>query len=296
MYNYFMGSWSNALTKHEGEPTVICVSSEVSEKINHWLDYYVEDLDELMKAIVAALKIEVTEIIHDNENEFYMKLTNNHQVKLELLYLDEPKCKIYTASKEMTIALGKPYIVESFIETIGNIRIGADILDNAIKMGYERTYIVVELEEYDSKVYDVMKSHILRLSDWENIACVMTWIKDLPITIASYELAITYVDETGYYMTLLSIIYNRIFRYTKTNKIGKYRVDYDGTWEAEHDIFWYHFNVYEHKCKIGVPKGTIIPVKRYSECLTYVWDYTNMMFQTIKLINNTFDSMEKAKK
>ena len=293
MYNYFMGKRSNVLTKRAGEPTVICVNSDASERINHWLDYYAEDFDELMKAIVFTLKIEVTEIAYYSENEFYMRLTNNHQVKLELLFLDEPKCKINTTTKEMTIALSKTYIVESFIEKIGDIRIGADILENAIKMGSGRTYIVIELEEYDSKVYDAMRKNVSLLSEWDNIACVMAWIKDLPITIASYELAITYLDETGYYMTFLSIIHNHIFRFIKVNKSGKYRVDYDGTWEAEHDIFWFHFDVYEQKCKVGIPKNMIIPVKRYYECLAYVKDYTSMMLQTLELINSTFDAIEK---
>lgn len=297
VYNYFMGNRSNLLTKREEEPTIIRVNSEANMQINHWLDYYMTDFDELMKAIVTVLKTEVTEIIMNDENELHMKLANNHEeMKLELLYADEPKCRLITPRKEMTIVIGKSYVIERFSEIIDNVRIGAEILENAIHMGKESVFITVELEEYDEKIYEAMKSNISQLSEWENIARVMIWLKDLPIELASYELAITYIDETGFYITKLSIIHHRIFRYIKANKSGEYLIDYDGTWEAEHDIFKFNYNAYEKKCSVSVPQNVIISGNRYIACFVYVREYVKMMFQNMQLINNTLDAMEKAQK
>lgn len=292
MYQYFMGARSNISTKGATDPTVIEVTSDARDRIEKWLDKYVIDLDSLINTITSILneKIEKIDVI---DNKFMMMLLNGKIATMELLEESNPRCKLSYSNQEYTVVIGEQYIIESTFETINEIKVGVEVKDRTIRLGKEGVFIVLELDEYDESIYNAIKNNAKELKIWDNIASVMIWIKSLPIDVDSYDLSITLIDTEGYSITKASIIHHQIFKFIKSNTVGEYQVEYDGAWKAQHDIFEYQYNVYEKKCRIGVPHGVIIPMDYYISRWEYVKDYIKIMFDTLILINNTFGKTEK---
>lgn len=297
MYKYFLGNRSNLQTKSEGEPIVINVSNEVMQIINIWLDSYELDLDSLVEAIIFVTESEIEQIELNEDEELEMTFNNNKNAILKLLGEKEPKIEIGIELMNYTIIIiQNGFEIESFVEAIDDeITMGVDFLNNAVLMGKEKVYSRYVFEEFDMSIFETMKENIQKLDIWDNIAHNMVWIRELPVTIPSYELTITYLEETGLYITKICVIHNQIFSYILSNSSGNYEIEKDGNWNAEHDIFKYRYNVWNDKYTLGIPKGIRISTQYYNKCFAYVKDFIKMMFLSLNIINSEFEKVDKAK-
>ena len=293
MYKYFLGPKSNKDTKKINDPLVIEAETSVIHEIEMWLDKYGIDLDFFIDTIISVTHSNIIKINCDDTRIFGLQLENGNDSYVELLGIEQAKCKVVVQENEYVFVLKNEAFLESLYEVKNSIKCGFNKVDKQLLFGKEQTFLTIELEEYDDKFYDIMIKNLDKLSIWDNIACVLCWIKDLNLNIPSYAFSIVSKEEGYLGVNKLNVMNDRITSYIHINTHGQYQVDNDGTWKASHLGYFYNYDLISKKLVIGVPEKSMAHIILAQQFLEQVKDLVKTMQGTINVINNSLDEIKQ---
>ena len=295
VYQYFIGKRSNLRTKSPEQPIVIEVDSIATSKIEHWLDKYSIDFDVLVNAMKSILRVEPEKFTWEDVQNFVVHLEDGTLAFAEMLEQDGAKLELHVEEDEYTFCLGEDYFVESCIQQVENMKFGADVNEKSIYIANENTLLCISTDTDLEELYSEAKRNIEELEIWDNLACVMCWIRGLPVAISTYDLAIISNDGKHLGTVKLKVVNERIVKYVHINEFGEYRVYSDASWYATFHDFTFRYDTQEKKCKVSFKRGTKISISEYKVALEYVKDLIAIMQKTMQLINDTFEQSESIK-
>lgn len=292
-----MGRQSNIYIKAKEDPTVIEVSREASEVIYKWLDKYHIDFDILIERIKSFTKTEIQKISIEDNHILVVYLTSGEIVFVEFFEDKKPKCKLYMKEDEYIFYLEEKRFLERFIQNAQELSFEVNVPLKSIIIRKDGTSIIIQFDHLTALMYNAIKKNIKKVKNLENIFELMYLIKKLPVEISSYDLSTVTEDVDGVTTYRISVINDRIIFYMLEENDGAvYQVDRDGSWKASFDNILFIYNIFDDKCKVDISCNKDRKKDYYIRCLKYVKDLTEILFDELMLINNTFEKMDNDSK
>lgn len=289
MYRYFMGKKSNLHTRSTTDPVVVAVERNAQRVLDEWLHRYRLDFDNMMLVLEAMLQRSVVKIGWEDAKNLILYPEESSLLFASLLEEEEPRILLKVHDDEYLVRLGELPEVESCYQTMRGYRLGYEKKNNRIFFSREGTSIILDMEQFDRRVYEAIKKKLHELDEWSNLLSLVLFVKGLGVGLCSYELLLLERDEKSLESVKLFVIQNEIFRYNFGNGSGQYTVDNDGCWEVTYAGVTFKYCSINKKCNIYVPKELKKHAEKYKQCIEDFQELLQTMFSTMNFINGILE-------